>query len=420
MEGFSFMRQDAIGIDISVRTLWVAYAPGKPPAKISLKDADWQSQLVEIVPPGASVALEPTGWAYSAPIIRALEHIGATVHMVEHSTTGYVRKAQVASAKTDQTDAHALRKIALTPTEYRGISRTDERLTTRNVRLRLLVHAYMRADKERTRARNRMRQLAHSIHPRLGLSFDTYLRAAISGHITPDELHVLVGQIEAYKVASRRDRSGISVPEKYKDGRLSRRLVALVAVLPPWASAEGIRDLIAREVRNYRYFSKQRRDVRRDLYDLIKNDREWADLAGLWMTLPGANLGWIGAIISATHGQVRNLRPERFRAAVGVHPKISQSGEDTESIAGRPGFKRAKAALYLWTMILISQHENKTKPTLNPIGACFAAHKARGHKGAFFAARAKLANILHGIARTGQPYNPNYQKLGRQTTNQEA
>ena len=390
----------SIGIDISTRTLWIAYASGIPPAKINLKDPDWQFQLLKIVPHGATVALEPTGWAYSAPIIRALQYIGATVFMVEHSTTGYVRKAQVSIAKTDQTDAHALRCIALEPHKYRGISKTDDRLTTRNVRLRLLTHAYMRSDKERTRSMNRMRQLAHSIHPRLGLSFPTYLKAIREGFISPDELRTLAAQIQQWKTTPRGQRAHIQIPERYQSGNVSRHFLKLVETLPEWANAEGIHDLIARECRNYRYFSKQRRVVRRDLHNLIAGEPDWAGLGRLWMTVPGSNLGWIGAIISATHGQVKTLTPDRFRAALGVHPKISQSGESAEGIAGRPGFKRAKAAIHLWTVGLISAH--KYKP--NPIGACFAQHEARKHKGAFFAARAKLANVLYGIAKNETAY----------------
>ncbi|NJL33024.1 MAG: IS110 family transposase [Chloroflexaceae bacterium] len=319
------MRQ-AIGIDIGARTLWVAYEAGKPPARINLKDADWQAALLEIVQPGATVALEPTGWAYSAPIIRTLKHIQADVYMVEHSITGSVRASQVAAAKTDQTDAHALRKIALTPHEYRGVARTDERLTVRNVRLRLLVHSYLRAEKECTRATNRARQLAHSIHPRLGLSWPTYRKAARLGFVTPDQLRLLAGQVERWKAANPKERADIDLPDIYKDGRAARHFTALVNSLPVWASAQGIDDLIALEIRNFRIFNKQRRGARRELYAVLNTDPEWQYLAGLWMSVPSANFGAIGAVISATHGVVRSMTPDRFRAAVGCTRRSASPG----------------------------------------------------------------------------------------------
>jgi hypothetical protein len=40
----------------------------------------------------------------------------------------------------------------------------------------------------------------------------------------------------------------------------------------------------------------------------------------------------------------------------------------------------------------------------NPVARYFEKHKARGHKFAMAATRAKLVNVLSGIARNGTPY----------------
>lgn len=396
---------EAIGIDIGARYMHVAFADGVSPAVIPLTKPNWIDRLQALIPPGAIVALEPTGWYYSAPILRVLDHIGATALIVEHSQTGHVRNLHVKKVKTDRTDAHALRHIAATHAvvNYLGVTRAVLRSDKSSLRLRRLIYAYYRADKEKTRATNRLRQLAYAVHPPLGLSHKAYFIAVQHGFITPDDLRILASQIETYQATPRRERGEINLPEDFKDGRVARPLLKLIASLPEWLHEDDLRDLIFREGKALRYFRRQRREIEEMIEAEIAANPTFARLYQLWSSVPSSGVMRIAAVISATHG-VTTIPIEQFRAALGVHPKLSQSGETTERVKSRPGFKLAKGAIHLWTMGLISA--GKTTP--NPIYETFRRHEARGHKGAFFAARAKLANILWGIARTGKPYDPLY------------
>ena len=49
---------------------------------------------------------------------------------------------------------------------------------------------------------------------------------------------------------------------------------------------------------------------------------------------------------------------------MGHHPLISQSGESSQEVMARQGFKPARRALHLWTMNLIQMHGDGSLPLL--------------------------------------------------------
>lgn len=104
----------AIGIDISAERLHVATSPHprEPIHEIDLTDPNWHCQLAAIIPPGATVGYEPTGFHYSGPIVATLQHIGCHVIQVEHRATGLAREWRISGVKEDMTDAQALCYIA--------------------------------------------------------------------------------------------------------------------------------------------------------------------------------------------------------------------------------------------------------------------------------------------------------------------
>ena len=93
----------AIGIDIGVTSLHVATSPDPrtKPHVIAMKDDAWPTNLLALIPSGETVAYEPTGWHYSAPIVALLLHHGCEVLTVEHCITGKIRDLRISSVKTD-------------------------------------------------------------------------------------------------------------------------------------------------------------------------------------------------------------------------------------------------------------------------------------------------------------------------------
>jgi transposase len=381
------------GIDIGASELHVATSTDKaqPVISLDLTDLTWAEQLSAILAPGALVAVEPTGWHYSAPIIALLQHIGAQVLIVEHRVTGKVRDLRVAGVKNDTTDARALFYAALQAAQEQPLHGTHPAqpdLESASAGLRLLILSHKRAVKECTRTTNRLHQVAHSIWPALGQHLSTYLRAINAGFITPADLHHLVGKFSLG--------DGHYFPLGFEHGTSRNNLKRLADDLPPWLDGERMRPVIQSEADNLA-INEQRAQVTAELIQKMVTDPPFKDITRLWLTIPAAGLLDCAAIHGATHGQAKTLTPAQFRAMVGAHPHTSQSGETTESSASRQGFAPAKAALYLWVLRLIKQADN-------PVAEVYQTRKAAGYRYSMAAARFKLVNILSGIARTGTPY----------------
>jgi hypothetical protein len=118
----------------------------------------------------------------------------------------------------------------------------------------------------------------------------------------------------------------------------------------------------------------------------------------LWLTVPSASTYAIAALHAATHCRAETFSGDQLRAALGFYPQKVWSGNKTASKQPMAGYKPARHALHLWAMRLMKE---KARP--NPIADYFDRRKAEGAKYALPAARGKLARILAGIARGGQP-----------------
>lgn len=222
-----------VGIDIGADAIHVAtsYEPRDKVQVIALTDTDWFEQLSAIVHVGCIVALEPTGWHYSAPIVAALQQIGALVLRVEHRITGKVRELRISGAKRDLTDAQALCYIATHQArdQFRGVRPAEPETENRVTALRLLVWSYVRATKEKTRTQNRIRQLAHSIWPSLDNRLEIYLRAVKHGAATPAELRALVADLKEVDAAKGHKQK---YPTSYNHKTSRANLYSLVETLP--------------------------------------------------------------------------------------------------------------------------------------------------------------------------------------------
>jgi hypothetical protein len=387
-----------IGIDIGAEKLHVALSwhPHPPVQQISLDDSDWHEQLIALVPPGSTVAHEPTGGHYAAPVDTVLHHIGCTVLQVEHRITGIAREWKVSGVKKDMTDAQALNLIAemwLAGNPPRQVHQIDPETETEVMALRMLIWGYQRAKKETTRTTNRLHQLAHSVWPSLNKNLKTYIRAISTGHVTPRELRLLAGMLKTHAY-------NLDLDERlnvYKHGNARKALFKLEKSLPAWLEAEHMRAPIYNEVKALTDQEHRAVELETLIIETITAE-PFATLTDLWMTVPYSGPLAVAALHIATHGRAAELTKAEFRACLGSHPRISQSGETKQSREARQGFRPAKALIYTWTMSLIGGN--------NRVATAFRARQAKGGNHAIRVARQQLVDILWGIARTGTPYDP--------------
>jgi transposase len=392
-----------IGIDIGATNLHVALSPHPkiPVEVIDLTDPRWFERLINLIPPNAAVAFEPTGGHYSAPLLAVLDQIGCTALQVEHRTTNRARDYRISGVKKDMTDAQALCYIALQwqiGTPPRGVRKADPTALAKVRGLRVLVWAYFRANKECTRSTNRLKQIAHSIWPILGQHLDTYLRAVAAGFVTPTELRdlaMLLNDLHANRITNQ------LWPDGYHHHTSRRALQGLVKSLPAWLNGDQMREAITVEANSLAERIPIRDQLER-LVSTIVRDEPFTRLTDLWLTIPSAGLMDIATIHVATSGQANLITRDQFRAALGCHPQESQSGETKQAKMARQGFRPAKALTHMWVMRLLTDSQRP-----NRIAKAFDDKKARSEKDQMHAGRQQLCDILSGIARNGTPYDPN-------------
>lgn len=388
------------GIDVGAETLHVAssYVITAPVFEISLQDPLWYKRLTEMIAPGDTVALEPTGWHYAAPVIGLLKQIGADVLLVDHRTTQHARNLKVSGVKNDRTDAKALCFIAtnMQRDSFLGVTMINPEIQQSAMSLRMLIWSFMRADKERTRSINRLRQLAHSTFPYLDFELKTYLHAVYAGAPTPAAMHALAHELKLIDAVPRlKDRA---YPEAYRTPSKRAALYAMVDAVPVWAGNDTLAQVITIEAGIYAD-ANPRAERLREQIEAIAVQPPFGEITALWMTMPGVGLTLCATLHAATRGLAACLPPEQFRSSVGSHPRRSESGAKRESRKSLNGFRPAKRSLHLAMMGMISKRDNA-------VAEAFAYYKTRGDKYAMQKARAKLVNILSGIARSGKPYDP--------------
>ncbi|MCC6972960.1 MAG: transposase [Anaerolineae bacterium] len=376
-----------VGIDIGATAIHVATssAAHAPVKVINLDDPDWHTQLISLIPLGAVVACEPTGWHYSAPIMRAVNQVDCQLVTVQHATTGQIRALRIAGVKTDKTDARALAyaaEQAAAGTPLRGTRPVDPTMTSEVDALRLMILAHRRAVKETTRTINRLQQIAHAISPSLAQGIDAYATAIERGYITPQEL-------------------SIALNDKTIHHLTRRALTKVCSGIPPYVSISATtRTLIGSEVEALNVHRTRAGQLEGFIGEVITTP-PFAHLFNLWSSVPGAGVLSLAPIIAACHASAEIMSLAEFKASLGSHPRRSESGETKQTSASRQGFKPGKAALYLWTMSLIRMDNNA-------VAERFKLAKARNARHAIRIARAKLCEILWAIARTGKPYDPHY------------
>jgi transposase len=370
----------AVGIDVGKKSLFVCLAiPGTdskswPVYEVDLTTSGWYRRFLNLIPQGALICHEPTGWAYCAPIRAAFaaRDENPTIYLVNHHASAASRKLYVSRAKNDKIDARAIARIAFDMVRgesVEGVRMDDPQLQNDVLSLRLLLNQRRRTNKFVVRLSNQLDALAHSIWPSLAIKKSTYLRAVSMGAITPSELHELAS----------REKLGIR-------GGFQSSLKKMVEDMP----IRDINPFIVASIRSI-YSEYENMSMKREALDSAIEEMlltRWPDITARWMGVPNAGYNYVAALIVATNGMFATMTPSQFKAAVGVAPHTGISGSIDRTRKGRGGNMHSKDALHMWAFALISE----TAPE-NPIRRYFKSGHNLAH------CKRKLADILSGIAR---------------------
>jgi len=392
----------AVGIDIGKSSLVVARAqPGALPNRwpvtaVDLTDPTWWQTLRELVLPGSTVTVEPTGTHYLTPLLTALQGRNAIIWQVPTTTTKHVRAVHVSPGKSDCTDAQALALAATWIAEGRpvhGAYPLDTDRDEASASLRALVNTHHRLTKTRIRALNQLDQLAHSMWPALAQKKDAWLRACAHDAITPEEIRAL---------ATRADLAALPA---YQHSATRRALLALAAMLPPGIPARAsTRAAVVALVAQVDDLTNQIQ-TNSDHITAAVLAPPFEEVTRRWMTMPYAvpqegalpgNLIKLAALHVATHGRALTFKRDEFKAALGAHPKTRQSGDKITKDRVKKGFRPAMVAMRMWTLTLLSP----STPD-NPIRDYHARLTTRYRTQA---AVGKLARILWGVAHSPEGY----------------
>lgn len=387
-----------LGIDIGKSTIHVAVSSGASPPKLwevtelHFDQVDWDLQLRHLAEGCQAVALEPTGWHYSRPVVAVLEAAGFLVLRVAHQATKATREDRISSQKTDPNDARALALKALdwcNGQQTLGVKQHNPHLEDLNITLRLTLSRHRHFAKRATQALNRLDGLAFSMWPSLAASKNTWLRAVGAGYVTPQELiglSEMMDDIQHY-------------PEGYSHGNTRNALHRLASTLPDVAVPSILRSAVLYAYQEHVEADAQRQAVELELEQLVWCD-ELAPVSEVWSSVPGAYTLAIAALHAAGNCEAENFTTASFRAAVGCHPSRQESGQVTETQEAKRGYRLAKKHLHLWTLLLL---RDGFRP--NPIADYFDRLKEAGRPFAIHSTRGKLARILSHLARSGEDCN---------------
>lgn len=317
---------------------------------------------------------EPTGWAYSLPLRRALSLYGREpeIWLINHIASASSRRLYVSRAKNDALDARAIARIALdivNGDEVRGVRRDNPHMQDAVLSLRLMLNHRRRLTKVSTRLSNQLDALAHSIWPLLAQKKSVYLRCVAHGAVTPAEIRAMA-------------------EHKPKDitGKAATALKVICDEVPDVAVHPQIRASIVTLYNEYEAHMHKRQALEDTIEATLLS--EFGDITRRWQTVPGSGPLYIAALIVGTNGMYADLTPQQFKAAVGVAPNTGRSGSIDRTRHGKAGSVHSKDALHMWTMYLVSE----SAPP-NVIRSYYQAKHKLAH------CKRKLADILSGIAR---------------------
>jgi Transposase. len=173
------------GQDVKEWPVWFIRYEGNP---------HWRKQLAAMLDENTICLAEPTGWNYLSPVARVIcLQSSAKLYLIEHARTTHVRRTIDIAQKTDVNDARTLAYAALQIRfmhKFAGCWLFDWATSDALLKLRFLMNAYHKASADRTRFKNRLNHLGHSIDPAL-TNGSAWLTAMKWGAFTPKQIAAL-------------------------------------------------------------------------------------------------------------------------------------------------------------------------------------------------------------------------------------
>jgi len=386
----------SVGLDLGKSAIDICpFLPGLSPRSLIVHhveyEPDWSNYVQKLVPPGAVVALEPTGWHYLTPLLACLTAIGAHVWHIPTTVTGKIRAVHISSGKSDKMDARALALAAswiATGDPPRGSYAYGDAIQQAAQQLRAEVNAHYRATKAITRLSNQLDQLAFSIWPILSQKSTLYFRAASAGAITPAQLRALSARVDLAQVPG------------YAHGIARNSLAALVKALPdiatcPPAVETAIRDTLARRAVLEAEAAEALTHV-----ELLVQEPPFGDITDRWLTIPGASLLTCACLHVASNGRVLVYERDEFKTACGASPKRGKSGAGDHRAHGRkPGYRPLMSQTWMWATSLL-----KDSAPPSSVHDTYTRLVARNHPKPFLASISQLITVCWAVARDPRGY----------------
>jgi len=349
--------------------------------KFEYANPDWWRGLVGLIDDQpAIVVAEPTGWHYLAPVAHLIESQcpAAHLYLINHDASRRIRQAYLSrSNKTDEIDSRALAFVALdiaSGREPAGIRSNSVRAAQAILELRMHVNEHARLTKLQTRSLNRIEHWCFSIWPALAERKKTYIKAALAGAITPDQIRQLAaGQ---------------------GDQRTLRYIQAMIAEVPDFIQCPDVVEQSIRHVlEEYRPLPEAIETAERRITATLDSPH-FIEVVARWRTMPAISDSLIAALLVACKADVLTMTRDEFRAAVGAAPNRSQSGKSDKGKKSRRGYRPALGGLHIYAVVLQS-----SKLPDNPIRR---QHDRRPY---FARTKTKLADLFWSVAHDQHGYH---------------
>lgn len=346
------------------------------------------------LPPGAPVALEPTGIHYSAPLLDFLKRANHNVQVIHNTDLAHLR-AQLVSAgdKNDPTDARLLAAAlyfkddpALGPALKLNPTTPDLDAFAS----RLLLNTRHALIKQRTQTLNRLRQYLHAVFPE---AEPDYFEALTGTTGTKNPLNVLViAPLPADLLNLEETTLKRICPTRPK----RQRLITLARDTIGTQSA-GYRHAIRHNARILDTITAHLADVEAALLQLA------ADLPTypLLLTIPSISpveAATLAVIIGDIH---RYPTKAKLRKHLSCYATTGRSGTSVSyNHRGTAGTRWGKTRIHLLALRLLS---SRATPD-NPVRRYIDRRKRLGRNHNMANARTKLVDIIHAMLSTGEPF----------------
>jgi transposase len=258
-----------------------------------------------------------------------------------------------------------------------------------------MVHDLAKLQKEITRRRNQLQQIAAITFPELktffkGSTAAPAARALLENFATPQELATATTDYVAEVLRS---------AHAYTHAARAAELQALAA------ATSGVPTLSHHQWRQG-WLIKQLtllEDARQDLVDQVAHATATHPYAPIIESLPVKSPIWTATLIGAIGDIGRFRNAGQFKAYLGWYPQLSRSGSsiDTSELA-KPGVRPARNVLGQMTVIMLS-----STVKANPFRDAYQRLTQRGMRPATALGHiaGKLSVVLYGMLKSMTPYN---------------